>query len=129
MIKNRRKLISYPARIAYVALSLAGFAGSAVAGGERSGEVLSETRQQELKYLMQQDCGSCHGLRLKGGLGPPLLPQALAGKPHEYLKQVITYGSPGSAMPPWGKLLSQQEIEYLVYLLTPESGFAQEVNP
>lgn len=129
MIKNHRKSGSYPARKAFVALFLACFAGSVVAGGERSGEVLSTARQQELKYLMQQDCGSCHGLRLKGGLGPALLPQALAGKPKEYLMQVITYGSPGSAMPPWGKLLSEQEIEYLVYLLTPESGFAQEVNP
>lgn len=75
-------------------------------------------RQQELQYLLKQDCGSCHGLRLKGGLGPALLPEALKGKSNLYLKQVISKGIPGSAMPPWENLLSDSDIDYLVQLLS-----------
>ena len=74
-------------------------------------------RQRELQYLLKQDCGSCHGMRLKGGLGPPLLAKDIKGKPPAYLKQVISKGIPGSAMPPWGNLLSLADIDYLVYLL------------
>lgn len=85
-------------------------------------------RQQELAYLLKQDCGSCHGLRLKGGLGPPLLAENIKGKPNAYLKQVISQGIPGSAMPPWGKLLSEQDIDYLVQLLSTESIMRQN-NP
>lgn len=85
------------------------------------GTTLGPERQQELQYLLTQDCGSCHGLRLKGGLGPPLLPAALEGKPAPYLKHVISKGMPGSAMPPWENLLSEADIDYLVYLLMSQS--------
>ena len=34
-------------------------------------------RQDQLRYLLRQDCGSCHGMTLKGGLGPALLPDNL----------------------------------------------------
>ena len=30
----------------------------------------SAARQDELLHLLRQDCGSCHGLTLRGGLGP-----------------------------------------------------------
>jgi hypothetical protein len=36
-------------------------------------------RQKELIHLVRQDCGSCHGMTLQGGLGPALLP-ANAGR-------------------------------------------------
>ena len=41
----------------------------------------SVPRQQALVRMVRQDCGSCHGMRLTGGLGPALTPQALADKP------------------------------------------------
>ena len=56
-------------------------------------------------------------MRLKGGLGPSLLPEALAGKPDNYLKQVISMGMLEPRCPPWQNLLSEQEIDYLVYLI------------
>ncbi len=74
-------------------------------------------RQQELLYLLRQDCGSCHGMTLKGGLGPSLLPEALAGKPAHYLHQVISQGVPDRAMPPWRNILAPEEIDFLVELL------------
>lgn len=83
-----------------------------------AGSALEQSRQDELRYLLHQDCGSCHGMTLKGGLGPSLLPEALAGKPDEYLHRVISDGVPAKAMPPWNTILSPEDIDYLVYLLT-----------
>ena len=37
-------------------------------------------RRAQLVELVRQDCGSCHGLTLKGGLGPSLEPAAMADK-------------------------------------------------
>lgn len=66
-------------------------------------------RRAELQYLLTQDCGSCHGLTLKGGLGPALTPEALAGKPAVYLQWTILHGRPGTAMPPWRSFVSEPE--------------------
>ena len=88
---------------------------SAVAS--HGGETVSAPRQQELVYLLRQDCGSCHGMTLRGGLGPALLPEALAGKPRQYLAQVISKGVAGTAMPPWENILEAEEIEFLVTYL------------
>ena len=60
-------------------------------------------RAAQLAYMVRQDCGSCHGLTLAGGLGPPLLPAALAGKPAAYLKHVILNGTNDTAMPAWSR--------------------------
>ena len=75
------------------------------------------SRQQALEYLLHQDCGSCHGMTLQGGLGPPLTPGALAGKPDELLVTSILEGRPGTAMPPWKPYLSADEAQWLVQQL------------
>lgn len=71
-------------------------------------------RQAELLHLLRQDCGACHGMTLKGGLGPSLLPQALDGKPPELLRQTILDGRSGTPMPPWRGLLTGDEVVWLV---------------
>ena len=78
---------------------------------------LSEPRQAELIHRLKHDCGSCHGMTMKGGLGPALLPVNLADKPDDYLVQVILDGSPGTPMPPWRSELSPQEAAWLVEIL------------
>ena len=65
----------------------------------------------ELRNLLIQDCGSCHGLTMRGGLGPALLPETLQGKPRDYLSNVILEGRPGTAMPGWSPLLSARRGE------------------
>lgn len=75
---------------------------------------LSSQRQQELINLLKHDCGSCHGLPPKGGLGPSLMPQALDGKSDEMLIDTIQNGRPNSAMPPWKKFLTLDETAWLV---------------
>ena len=74
----------------------------------------SAERQAELDNLLLQDCGSCHGLRMTGGLGPPLTRAALADKPRESLIATVTHGRPGTAMPGWKALLDEQDIAWLV---------------
>ena len=78
---------------------------------------LDPQRQMEIRDLLIQDCGSCHGLRLRGGLGPALTPEALQGKPDAFLVATILYGRPGTPMPPWRPFLSEQEVSWLVGLL------------
>ena len=71
-------------------------------------------RQQALMQFLRQDCGSCHGMTLQGGLGPALLPSALAGKSDDLLIATILNGRPGTAMPPWNRFLSRDEAAWLV---------------
>lgn len=81
-------------------------------------EALPQARQDRLAHLVQQDCGSCHGLRLTGGLGSPITPEALDGRSVEGLTSIILDGIPGTAMPPWRPLLSETEAQWIAeYLL------------
>lgn len=77
------------------------------------GEIPSQ-RQEQLRHLLQHDCGSCHGLRLTGGLGPPLTPASLAHKPSPALAAAIRHGRPGTPMPPWSEFVSPEEALWLV---------------
>lgn len=71
-------------------------------------------RQAELIHRLKHDCGSCHGMTLKGGLGPALVPNAIADKPSEALVEVILHGLPGTPMPPWGFEIAPAEAAWLV---------------
>jgi cytochrome c55X len=71
-------------------------------------------RRAELLHMVKQDCGSCHGLTMKGGLGPPLLPAELARKDDEQMQFVILHGRRGTAMPPWSRFLSEAEARWVV---------------
>jgi cytochrome c55X len=90
--------------------ALSGGAADALADGASAPPAL---RQQELLRLLRQDCGSCHGLRLTGGLGPPLTQQALQDRPPEMLAATIEHGLPGTPMPPWRTLMSDAEARWL----------------
>lgn len=74
-------------------------------------------RQQQLTHIVKQDCGSCHGMTLKGGLGTPLLPEDLANKSIEFLSYTIINGRPTTAMPPWREILTEQEATWIAQQL------------
>ncbi len=67
--------------------------------------------------MLKHDCGSCHGLPPKGGLGPSLMPEALAEKSDALLMDAIQNGRQGSAMPPWKSFLSIDETKWLIQRL------------
>jgi cytochrome c55X len=93
-------------------------AGPALAAAEPS-----PARQKELIHLVRQDCGSCHGLTLQGGLGPALLPATLADKPVEGLVATIIGGRLGTPMPPWHRFLTEDEAQWIVARLM--AGFPE----
>jgi cytochrome c55X len=85
--------------------------GMAVVSGARAEPPAQ--RQDELLYRLRQDCGSCHGMTLKGGLGPALLPDALAARSEDDLAAVIVNGVPGTPMPPWDFEITGDEARWL----------------
>ena len=87
---------------------LALFGGNARAGGE-----LSVAEIARLSNMVRQDCGSCHGLTLKGGLGRPLTAEHLAGMDHETVKDIILFGIDKTPMPGWLGLLSEPEADWI----------------
>jgi cytochrome c55X len=77
-----------------------------------------------LVRLVRQDCGSCHGMTLQGGLGTPLTREALSGKPADSLAATILYGRPGTAMPAWKTLLTEAQAQWIANRLL--DGFPEE---
>ena len=74
-------------------------------------------RQAELLHLLKHDCGSCHGMTRKGGLGPALLPENLQERSRELLVLTVLDGRAGTPMPPWRGQLSEEEANWLVEVL------------
>ena len=74
-------------------------------------------RQAELRHLLVQDCGSCHGLTLKGGLGPALLPKNLEGKSSDFIVSTILEGRSGTAMPGWKTMLNEDDAHWITQQL------------
>lgn len=81
---------------------------------------------EEAVRLVRQDCGSCHGMTLQGGLGAPLTKDALAGQSAEALTIIILHGKHGTAMPPWKSLLTEQQARWIAERLL--EGFPEETG-
>jgi cytochrome c55X len=80
-------------------------------------QLVDAQRQAELIHLLKHDCGSCHGMTMKGGLGPPLLPDTMAAWPPDALRNVILNGVPETAMPGWRGELTEGEADFLARVL------------
>ncbi len=78
---------------------------------------LSVIRKQELQHLLIHDCGSCHGMTLKGGLGPSLLAVDLKNKSAALMFASISEGREGTPMPAWKSLLSAADINWIIKYL------------
>jgi cytochrome c55X len=96
-------------RLGFV-LALALAAGPAWA---QAGADVPAERQAQLRHMLTHDCGSCHGLRLTGGLGPPLTADRLAGMESPAVAAIIRHGVPGTPMPPWKAIISDEEARWL----------------
>jgi cytochrome c55X len=82
-----------------------------------------DARAHELVRLVREDCGSCHGLTLAGGLGPALLPATLQRRSPEFLVATVLNGRPGTAMPGWARFMSEDEARWVVDRL--QRGFPE----
>jgi len=102
--------------LAFAASCLLGTASSTVA------EPVSDRRAAELEHLVRQDCGSCHGMTLKGGLGPDIRAERLASADPATIAAIILDGVPGKPMPPWRSLLSEADALWIAHYLMKENG-------
>lgn len=84
----------------------------------------AERPAAELIHIVRQDCGSCHGLTLQGGLGPALTEAALRNRPPEYLSSTILHGHPGTPMPPFRGILDEADAKWIATQLL--AGFPRE---
>lgn len=112
---------SLPCYAAFLLAVLSPLGPSALA---QQAPAIGAERARELLRLVRQDCGSCHGLTLKGGLGPPLLPESLREKPADSLRHTVLLGRHGTPMPPWNSFLSEAEADWIVKQLM--AGFPLE---
>lgn len=81
-------------------------------------------RQRELIRMVRQDCGSCHGIQLTGGLGPALTRDRMADFPYDSLVAVIYNGRPGTPMPGWKTMISEADAHWIARQL--QAGFPIE---
>ncbi|MFO1338582.1 MAG: cytochrome c [Burkholderiaceae bacterium] len=96
-------------------------AAPAAPATERQAVLPATERQAALVRMVRHDCGSCHGMRLTGGLGPALTREALADKPVGSLAATIQHGRPGTPMPGWKTMLSDEDAQWIAAQLV--AGF------
>jgi cytochrome c55X len=111
------------ARAAYWAGVLSGLALTAGVLFPAFAAPPSGQRRGELVRLVRQDCGSCHGLTLNGGLGKPLLPETLRERDAHGIADVILEGLAGTPMPPWKGLMTREDALWIAERL--KEGFPQ----
>ncbi len=109
--------LSFSAALAATVVATSSSTGVATAA---HADGITAARKAYLASLLSQDCGSCHGMTMKGGLGPPLLPHVLADKDDAVLVEAILDGRPGTPMPPWRSELTPEEAAWLVATLKGE---------
>ena len=85
------------------------------------GPVLSEAEFTTATQLYFERCAGCHGVLRKGATGKPLTPDITLAKGTDYLKALITYGSP-AGMPNWGTSgdLTEEQIDIMARFLQQE---------
>lgn len=105
-----------------VSIGLLFLLGTSLCRAEETSEVNGEvtaSRAIQLERLVRQDCGSCHGMTLKGGLGPDIRAEMLKGKDAEAITEIILDGVPDTPMPPWRPLMTEAEARWIAdYLLS-----------
>jgi len=83
----------------------------------------------EVEVLYRQQCASCHGQNLEGGLGGPLL-----GDNWDYIKDYedmaayIAAGNPEMGMPGFGGALSPPQIRSLVIYIKEKNALAEKAE-
>jgi len=85
------------------------------------GPVLSKAEYASATQTYFERCAGCHGVLRKGATGKPLTPDITKEKGTDYLKALITYGSP-AGMPNWGSSgeLTDVQIDTMARFLQQE---------
>ncbi len=94
---------------------------AAQAQGKAIAPTLSESEWQRGKEIFFQRCAGCHGVLRKGATGKPLTTDITLKKGYDYLKNVITNGTP-AGMPNFGAAgeLKTEEVDLMAKYLMNE---------
>ncbi len=106
--------------------------GVEIPGRKPGDPVITPSEFNKANEIYFERCAGCHGTLRKGATGKALTPDIMRENGYEYLRDFITYGSPGG-MPNWGTSgeLTEDEIDMMArYLLLepvepPEFGLAK----
>jgi len=92
-----------------------------IARQQAQGPVLSDAELMTATQLYFERCAGCHGVLRKGATGKALTPDVTREKGTDYLKALISYGSP-AGMPNWGTSgeMSDTEIDIMARFLQVE---------
>ena len=105
-------------RIVFVFILIAVGAFIAACGSGAESEE-PQVQGKSVSAYFTDTCSGCHGPTRQGATGPALLPQRLTQQ-DEYYFDVIQNGKPGTVMPPWGSVLSDEEANALVAFIRSE---------
>ena len=88
---------------------------------DSEGPPITEAAWARSTELYFERCAGCHGVLRHGATGKPLTPDVTREKGTEYLKTLITYGSP-AGMPNWGTSgdMTPEEIQAMAHFLQHE---------
>ncbi len=91
------------------------------------GPEISEEEYQASSRLFFERCAGCHGVLRKGATGKPLTPDITGPRGTEYLKVMISFGTPGG-MPNWGSSgdLTETQIDAMARFLQHEPPMPPE---
>jgi nitrite reductase (NO-forming)/hydroxylamine reductase len=112
--------------------SLDSLKGGKMPGAEPGVPTLTQAEFDEARKIYFERCAGCHGVLRKGATGKALTTDITREKGYDYIKDFITYGSPGG-MPNWGdsgELTAAQVATMAKYLLNeppqpPEFGLKE----
>ncbi len=88
---------------------------------DSEGPAMTQVEFEQATEVYFQRCAGCHGVLRKGATGKPLTSDITREKGTDYLKALITYGSP-AGMPNWGTSgeLTASQIDVLARFLQHE---------
>jgi len=86
-----------------------------------TGPLMTKAEFDQAKQIFFQRCAGCHGVLRKGATGKPLTTDITRQRGADYLKALITYGSP-MGMPNWGTSgeLSKDQVDLMARYLQHE---------
>jgi len=90
-----------------------------IPGRKPDDPVITQEEFTKARQTYFERCAGCHGVLRKGATGKALTPDLTRKLGYEYLRDFITYGSPGG-MPNWGTSgdLTKEEVDMMArYLL------------
>ncbi len=92
-----------------------------------NGPKITDAEYQQSSRIFFERCAGCHGVLRRGATGKPLTPDITQTRGTEYLKVLISFGTP-AGMPNWGTSgdMSAEEIDTMARFLQHEPPMPPE---